>query len=81
MYMAVRTRYILQQEYRKHVDAIKCDLCNHAIVNDNDHSEMEIANAMASIEYQVGYGSPYDGNVYRLDVCHHCLQKHGTKIE
>lgn len=79
--MSVRTRYVLKQEHREEIDAIKCDLCNNAIVNDSIFSESDIVNTMATIEFQVGYGSPYDGSCYRLDICHHCLHKHGTKIQ
>lgn len=76
--MAIRTEKKKVEITEEHIIAIKCDLCNrYEVLEDNDMA----LNVFGQFRKRIGYGSQYDGNEYRLDVCDDCLDKFGTKID
>lgn len=76
--MATRTEKKIVEITEEHIVAIRCDLCDHYKIMDEDDMAL---NTFGRVTKRIGYGSQYDGNVYQLDVCDECLNKFGTKID
>lgn len=55
--------------------AIMCDLCKHVEIADDVYA---FSNVFGEFSWSAGFGSPYDGNNYELDVCNECIHKFGT---
>lgn len=56
--------YITKQQEVKEIDRITCDKCDK-LINEyhGDH---------ATLQFHAGYGSPFDGDLWEVDLCEDC---------